>query len=118
MQVPTDEDLKAEFGPILRQELAELERSSRETAADRTPVDLDQQSVGRLARMDAMQLQAMALAADRRRQQRRSRIVAALARLSEGEFGYCAACGDFIGLGRLRVDPTTPRCIGCAGGGP
>jgi DnaK suppressor protein len=114
---PDQATIRAELEPVLKAELAELDRLSAASADDRAAVALDQQSVGRLARMDAMQLQAMALAADRRRQQRRSRIAAALARLSEGDFGYCAACGDFIGLGRLRVDPTTPRCIGCAGGG-
>jgi DnaK suppressor protein len=41
------------------------------TADDSQPVQLAQQSVGRLARMDAMQRQAMASETQRRRQQRR-----------------------------------------------
>lgn len=114
MMEPTDEDLGAEFEPVLRGELEELQRSSHDRVEDRAPVQLDQQSVGRLARMDAMQLQAMALATDRRRQARRMRIQAALKRLHEGEFGYCLSCGTFIGLGRLRVDATATKCVGCA----
>lgn len=118
MQNPTDAELRAEFEPILQAELAALERSSRDTAGDRAPVELDQQSVGRLARMDAMQLQAMAIATDRRRKGRHLRIRTALKRLDEGDFGYCQGCGSFIGLGRLRVDATTPRCVECAGEAP
>lgn len=110
-----DDQLRLEFEPVLRRELEELETSSRDTAEDRRPVELDQQSVGRLAGMDAMQVQAMAQAADRRRQVRRTRIQAALRRMAEGEFAYCQSCGEFIGFGRLRVDPTTAHCVQCAG---
>ena len=111
-----DERLRAEFEPVLCRELEELETSSRATAEDRKPVELDQQSVGRLARMDAMQVQAMAKAADRRRQARGARIQAALRRMAQGEFGYCLSCGEFIGVSRLRVDPTTAQCVQCAAG--
>lgn len=85
--------------------------------ADRAPVTLDQDSVGRLSRMDAMQVQAMALAAQRRRQAERERIAAALRRLDEGEFGFCAACGEPIAEGRLQHDPGAALCIDCASEG-
>ncbi|MEL7171789.1 MAG: TraR/DksA family transcriptional regulator, partial [Pseudomonadota bacterium] len=51
----------------IRTRLAEIAAEEAETAADRAPVTLDQQSVGRLSRMDAMQVQAMAAAQSRRR---------------------------------------------------
>src|SRR3546814_2715336 len=41
---------------------AELQREDESVVADRAPVALDQESVGRLSRIDAMQVQAMALA--------------------------------------------------------
>ncbi|QIG80044.1 TraR/DksA family transcriptional regulator [Stakelama tenebrarum] len=81
---------------------------------DRAPVPLDQESVGRLSRMDAMQVQAMALAADRRRQAERARIDAALARIEEDEFGWCVECGDAIAPARLAHDPAVSHCINCA----
>jgi len=77
-------------------------------------VTLDQQSVGRLSRMDAMQQQQMAKATQARRDQTNLRITAALARLDEGEYGYCLNCGDDIALKRLEFDPTVPTCISCA----
>ena len=96
-----------------RDELLDLSRIS---AQDRDAVELDQQSVGRLSRMDAMQRQAMAQATSRRRAQRRVRILAALARLDEGEYGFCQDCGEDIPAGRLELDPTVATCGSCANG--
>ena len=84
------------------------------TAGDRAPVELDQQSVGRLSRMDAMQMQAMAKAQETRRRARGTLIEAALRRLGEGEYGYCTRCGEDIPLARLKIDPASPRCVDCA----
>jgi len=50
----TPEDLAARFKPQLEAELAELRSASQDTAQTRKPVELDQQSVGRLSRMDAL----------------------------------------------------------------
>ena len=76
-------------------------------------VVLDQSSVGRLSRMDALQGQQMALEAERRRKQEKLQIKAALARIQSGEFGHCATCGDEIAVGRLSVNPTAVRCVKC-----
>ncbi|MFN3727760.1 MAG: TraR/DksA family transcriptional regulator [Allosphingosinicella sp.] len=97
----------------LQDRLAELEEEERISEADRAPVSLDQESVGRLSRMDALQVQAMALAAQRRRHAEKDRIAAALRRLEEGEYGYCA-CGEDIAEGRLQHDPSVTLCISCA----
>ncbi len=83
---------------------------------DRATVTLDQQSVGRLSRMDAMQRQAMAQATSRRREGERRRLHAALARFEEGEFGYCTECGEEIAQGRLEADPAVPTCVSSARG--
>lgn len=94
--------------------LAQLDEEDRISAEGRAPVTLQQDSVGRLSRMDAMQVQAMALAAERRRKLERARIDAALERLTDGEWGWCVACGEEIAEARLRHDPSVPRCVGCA----
>ena len=107
----------ARFRKRIETELAELLAGSDATAEERAPVALDQQSVGRLSRMDAMQVQAMAQEAERRRQARIVALKAALARIEEGEFGFCAECGEPIAEGRLDFDPTVLLCIGCARGG-
>jgi len=94
----------------------EIEHDSETTADARKPVELDQTMVGRLSRMDALQEQAMQVETERRRHQELQRIEAALERIDEGEFGYCAVCGDEIELKRLEHDPTVPTCIACAKG--
>ena len=106
----------ATFRNPLLQRLAELDEQDRISAKDRDPVTLDQESVGRLSRIDAMQVQAMALAQKRRRKAERAGIAAALQQIEEGEFGYCIECGDQIAEGRLRNNPTVIKCLECAAG--
>ncbi len=95
-------------------ELEELLTLSETTAGDTAPVQLDQQSVGRLSRMDAMQVQAMAIASEQRRTARISNLKAALDRLDSGDFGYCTSCEEPIPAGRLQADPTARLCVSCA----
>ena len=98
----------------LEAERDSLDDLSDATEDERRPVELDQQSVGRLSRMDAMQVQAMAQAVEGRRRQRQAQIAAALKRLDEGEYGYCVVCGEDIPVKRLEVDLTAARCVDCA----
>lgn len=104
----------AEVRLRLLAEKRELEEASGKTTSEREPVAVDQQSVGRIARMDSLQNQAMAIEAERRRQERIKRIDAALARIASGEFGACVRCGEEIDPRRLALDPTVPTCTRCA----
>jgi DnaK suppressor protein len=76
--------------------------------------EIDQQSVGRLSRMDAIQVQAMAEETARRREMELRRIDMALSRIADGDYGWCTSCGEAIALKRLENDPATPLCIDCA----
>ncbi|WP_372837629.1 TraR/DksA family transcriptional regulator, partial [Phaeovulum sp.] len=89
MTEPSPADLKARFLPRLQQELAALRQASGATVEHRKPVELDQQSVGRLSRMDAMQQQAMAAAQDTRRYARIHALEAAIRRIDCDDFGWC-----------------------------
>ncbi|MCG6121628.1 MAG: TraR/DksA C4-type zinc finger protein [Microvirga sp.] len=109
-----DQNLVAFFRPRIEAELAELEGRSRATDEDRRPVELDQQSVGRLSRIDAMQMQAMAAAMEWRRRMRLVGLDQALRRMEAGDYGYCLDCGEFIGRRRLEVDPAAAKCVRCA----
>ena len=77
-------------------------------------VKLDQTSVGRLSRMDAMQSQAMLQEASRRRQQSLRDISKALARIDSGDYGLCEECGEQIAEKRLQINPTARYCIECS----
>ncbi len=93
-------------------ELAELRDVS---SGARAPVSLDQQSVGRISRVDAMQQQAMAQAQERQRVLELVAIEQALARMDSGDFGYCLQCDEEIAEKRLEVNPAARLCVGCAG---
>ncbi|KZM49755.1 TraR/DksA C4-type zinc finger protein [Labrenzia sp. OB1] len=95
----------------LKAELVSLSQISEEA---RATVTLDQQSVGRLSRMDALQGQAMAQAAERQRRTHIQRIEGALQRLENGEYGCCVECGEVIAENRLNADPAAAFCINCA----
>ena len=97
-------------------ERAALADASRSAAESRAPVELDQTSVGRLSRMDAMQAQAMALATERRRADAIRRIDQAIMRLEAGTYGMCVGCGETIVAGRLALDPAVATCVACARG--
>lgn len=114
MTDPTPEGMRSRYGPRIAQEIAELMAASGGSRADRAPVALDQQSVGRLSRMDAMQQQAMATAQEARRGARLRVLQAALERLGGDAFGWCEDCGEPVPLKRLDLDPTLTRCISCA----
>jgi len=96
----------------LREDLLALSATSAE---DRKPVALDQQTQGRLARMDAMRAQAMDQATEGKRRAEIKRIEAALARIETDTFGDCARCGDEIAAKRMALDPAAALCVACAG---
>ena len=106
-------DLK-DFAYVIRIEMRQLKALSETAKERRAPVKLDQQSVGRLSRMDAMQQQSMELATEDRRQQRLTALASALLRIEAGDYGHCLKCDDEIAAGRLAVDPAVSLCIGCA----
>lgn len=107
-------DIKA-MRKLLLDERDALLRASAATAGDRAPVELDQQAVGRLSRMDAMQVHAMAQASETRRRGRLQRIDAAVKRIDDSSFGECLECGEPIPPRRLEIDPTVTLCVPCAG---
>ncbi len=105
-----------EFSDLIRQRLEELTNEDQLGVGAQKVVELDQQSVGRLSRMDALQSQAMAQAQQRRRDGQRLALRQALRRIQEGEFGDCIDCGEAIVAARLRANPTLLRCMSCAAG--
>ncbi len=105
----------AAFHEKLRDQLARLDEVEAISKENQKPVELDQTTQGRLSRMDALQVQAMASATARRRKVERQRIIAALARWENGEYGYCAVCGENVPKARLEHDPSVPTCVACAG---
>jgi DnaK suppressor protein len=76
-------------------------------------VQLDQTSVGRLSRMDALQQQSMALGLRERLLFRQRRVGAALARMQGQTYGHCCECDVALGYERLGADAAAPFCADC-----
>ncbi|MHA1127757.1 MAG: TraR/DksA family transcriptional regulator [Alphaproteobacteria bacterium] len=102
------------YQSLLKNRLSALQFQDKTNADSRDTVVLDQTSVGRLSRMDAMQQQAMAKAIHQNRTTEIQAIKNALLRLEEGEYGYCENCGEDIPAKRLELTPTAVRCVNCA----
>jgi DnaK suppressor protein len=77
------------------------------------PVDLDQQSVGRVSRVDAIQQQQMALANRQQAAALLRSIELALQRIDDGSYGACLECGEAIAEARLQAQPWAGLCIVC-----
>ena len=107
---------KKRFKALLKARWSALQLEAFTNADSRHTVALDQTSVGRLSRMDAMQQQAMAKATQARRELEKQQVLAALHRLESDEFGYCDTCGDTIAEARLQISPTALKCISCVRG--
>ena len=103
------------FRQLIQKRLQTL-TSDRHGGEDGTDtVELDQTRVGRLSRMDALQVQQMQLALSRRQQTEIAALGHALKRLDNDEFGECFECGEEINPKRLEIDLAATLCIDCAG---
>ncbi|MGD9919997.1 MAG: TraR/DksA family transcriptional regulator [Pseudorhodoplanes sp.] len=111
---PEPREIEEKFRPLIEAEMAELALRSEHTSEDRKPVELDQQSVGRISRIDALQRQTMANAIEQRRKARLVALDLALRCMAKDEYGYCPDCGEFIGIRRLEIDPAALKCVRCA----
>ena len=94
-----------------KQSLLEMSQTSEDAAET---VELDQTRQGRLSRMDALQGQAMSIAALNRRKEELQKIDQALERIKNDDYGYCQECGEEIAEKRLQFKPTVTHCIYCA----
>lgn len=98
----------------IQEDLERLQRDRAESEAEREAVSPDV-AIGRLSRLDAMQMQEVAKEAERRREQRVHDLEAARDRVDSGEYGHCEVCGDWIAFARLEAQPEAVRCGKCAG---
>lgn len=101
------------FQQLIDSEITELRALSSNSRESRAPVQLDQQSVGRLSRMDAMQQQSMDVAREERRQARLAALASARRWIDSDDYGYCLGCGEEIAEARLKIDPAVTLCVDC-----
>lgn len=99
---------------IVSDEIDRLQEESEASGKEREAISPDV-SIGRLSRLDSMQMQEVAKEAERRREERIGLLELALDRLDDGTYGRCERCGEDIEFERLKVTPEAVRCSSCAG---
>lgn len=110
-----DAPLLESFRMLLLEKKQQILDSHDMTKDDTKPVVLDQSSVGRLSRIDAIQIQEMAQQSARRKQDLLVSIDKALWRIDQDLYGVCEHCDEDINPKRLQIDPTLTLCVTCAG---
>ena len=116
--IPAHAPLAAEQIGQIREELlrslSRLERSLKISGEGARPRDLEQDTVGRLSRIESLQNQGLLKSLEDRERSQIVQIAEALRRIEDGTFGACNACGGPIPFERLLVYPETRACTACA----
>jgi DnaK suppressor protein len=99
----------------LQRTLRRLERSMKTDGAP-APREIDQSTVGRLSRIEALQNQGLVRNLQERERVKFDEVLQALGRLDDGTFGRCTGCRSTIEYNRLLVFPETRTCSGCGRG--
>lgn len=76
-------------------------------------MEISGSTIGRLTRMDALQVQGMEQLSRHQIDIRRQQIEAALAAIEAGSYGSCRHCAGPISLERLEALPEAPFCVDC-----
>jgi DnaK suppressor protein len=77
------------------------------------PVVLDQQSIGRVSRIDAITQQQMAKAGERQAIEKIKQLQSAQLKIQDDDYGWCDGCGEVIGFPRLSIQPEVIKCLHC-----
>lgn len=112
-QVLSDQQL-LEIRQELERRLRRIERSAGANGGA-TSREIDQSTVGRLSRIEALQNQGLTDTLKQRERTQRDEVVQALGRIVEGTFGLCTGCRAPIQFERLLVFPEARTCSSCLG---
>ena len=112
MEPLKQQDVK-QLKQLLQEKQAELELQLAENEDQSDTVELDQQLMGRVSRIDAIQQQSMAAANRVIQKKQLSSIIRVLKLVAKGDYGYCKECDESIGFERLKIKPEAELCIAC-----
>lgn len=104
---------KNELKAAIEARIAEIESNLSSLEETSKPVEPDV-SLGRLTRMDAIQIQKMQEANLKTARSNILKLREGLKKLEEGTFGICHYCDEMIGFERLKALPESVMCIRCA----
>ena len=108
----TEEEL-APIKTAIEVRMVELKSILTSETEETKPIEPDV-SIGRLSRLDSMQMQQMALEQKRRQESELQKLENALNRMEDGSYGTCMMCRQPIAPARLEAQPDAILCINCA----
>jgi RNA polymerase-binding transcription factor len=109
-----DQHIITELERFLQDDLARLQGSVRTVVTESRTAESASLTDISVHAAKTLHTEIQATLMDRRTQQV-VLIQDALARLSDGRYGFCEECEGFIGLPRLRALPFAQRCLDCQG---
>ena len=101
-----------ELASDLQKLKSDLESLIAATESGTRPVKL-KDNAGRLSRMDEMHNQSILLANRNMTKNRLREVMAAIARIRDGTYGYCTVCDETILFKRLKAYPEAAMCLQC-----
>ena len=105
---------KKAFKKKIEAEIQSLEEMLPKLEQSAKPVELDQSSVGRVSRIDALGNQAISEQALAKAQTKVKALKGVLEHIDDEDFGDCVVCGQPIPEKRLLVMPEHMVCVKCA----
>lgn len=108
-----DVDQLIELEVLAREELDRLKAEAAKEEVDPAAVAVDV-AIGRLSRLDSMQMEEVRKDATRRRNERIHLLQQAVKKMDEGSYGLCQGCNEWISYARLAESPEAILCGNCA----
>ena len=109
-----DQRIIADLERFLRDELARIQGSLRAVVTESRTTESTSLTDMSVHAAETLHTEIQVALMDRRTQQA-TQIQDALIRLSDGRYGFCLECEEFIGVPRLRALPFAQRCRDCQG---
>ena len=109
-----DQRIIADLERFLRAELVRIQGSLRAVVTESRTTESTSLTDMSVHAAETLHTEIQVALMDRRTQQA-TQIQDALIRLSDGRYGFCLECEEFIGVPRLRALPFAQRCRDCQG---
>ena len=101
---------------IIKKELKKILNAIKKIETIPKIVELDQQLIGRLSRMDSIIDKKMSVAKLERQKLRLKQLEESLKNLENEDFGVCIDCGEDIEFKRIKSNPVVKKCFDCMKG--
>ncbi len=104
---------RIEIKALIQQELLKLEADISALRELTKPIS-PENAIGRISRMDAINNKSINDASLRQAEERKKKLIIALDKIDQPDFGVCIRCKQPIPIGRIMLMPHAQKCVKCA----